>query len=57
LIRLVEWLANTGSVNHGGLRKGQWVTTGSWSGKTHAEAGSYALVEFSTFGSVDVRFE
>ncbi|WP_446743903.1 2-keto-4-pentenoate hydratase [Silvibacterium acidisoli] len=57
LIRLVEWLANVGSLNHGGLRKGQWVTTGSWSGKTHVDAGGSALVEFANFGDVAIRFE
>jgi 2-keto-4-pentenoate hydratase len=57
LIRLVEWLANVGSVNQGGLRKGDWVTTGSWSGKTHVEPGGSALVEFSSCGQVSARFE
>lgn len=57
LIRLVEWLANVGAVNQGGLRKGDWVTTGSWSGKTHVEPGGSALVEFSSCGVVAVRFE
>ncbi|MBT9332868.1 2-keto-4-pentenoate hydratase [Paracidobacterium acidisoli] len=56
LLRLVEYLANQGSARTGGLLAGQWVTTGSWSGKTHAAAGSTVEVRFSTCGSVHLRF-
>lgn len=57
LIRLVVWLANEGAVRTGGLRAGDWVTTGSWSGKTLAMPGSTARVRFSTCGEVTVVFE
>ncbi len=36
MIRLVVWLANEGAVWAGGLRAGQVVTCGSWTGKTPA---------------------
>jgi 2-keto-4-pentenoate hydratase len=57
LLRLVTWLANEGSERTGGLRTGQWITTGSWSGKTLANAGSSVVVRFTHFGEVLVRFE
>ena len=57
LIRLVTWLANEGSYRTGGLKSGQWITTGSWSGKTLANPGSTADVRFSTFGTVSLQFD
>ncbi|HCT60759.1 MAG TPA: 2-keto-4-pentenoate hydratase [Acidobacterium sp.] len=56
LLRLVVYLANEGAARTGGLRAGQVITTGSWSGKTLAHAGSVARIEFSTFGGVKIRF-
>lgn len=56
LPRLVAWLANEGAVRTGGLKGGQWITTGSWSGKTYAMAGQTALVQF-THGDVRITFE
>src|ERR1700759_2504470 len=32
LMRLLPWLANEGAERTGGLKAGQWVTTGSWTG-------------------------
>ena len=40
LIKLVVWLANEAQARTGGLYKGQWITTGSWTGKTPSDAGS-----------------
>lgn len=57
LLRLVTWLANDGAVRTGGLRAGDWITTGSWSGKTYALAGSTARVSFSRLGDVFLTFE
>ncbi|HTV03865.1 MAG TPA: fumarylacetoacetate hydrolase family protein [Acidobacteriaceae bacterium] len=57
LLRLVAWLANHGSYRTGGLKSGQWITTGSWSGKTLANPGSTAEVSFSSFGPVSVKFD
>ncbi|HLI02872.1 MAG TPA: fumarylacetoacetate hydrolase family protein, partial [Terracidiphilus sp.] len=56
LLRLVVYLANEGAARTGGLHAGQVITTGSWSGKTLAEAGSVAQIHFNTFGGVKVRF-
>jgi 2-keto-4-pentenoate hydratase len=56
LLRLLPWLANEGAARTGGLRAGQWITTGSWTGYTLASAGSVAEAVFSTAGRVDVRF-
>ena len=57
LLRLVTWLANEGSYRTGGLKTGQWVTTGSWSGKTLASSGSIVEIHFSRFGRVNLKFD
>jgi 2-keto-4-pentenoate hydratase len=56
LQRLLPFLANEGAARTGGLRKGQWITTGSWTGNTLASPSSVADVNFSTAGRVDLRF-
>jgi len=56
LLRLVLYLANEGSARTGGLKRGGWITTGSWTGNTFAKAGSCVDVRFSTAGSVSLRF-
>ncbi len=56
LLRLVLWLANEAQGRTGGLRAGQWITTGSWTGKTLADSGSVAVASFPRFGEVTVRF-
>jgi 2-keto-4-pentenoate hydratase len=56
LLKLLPWLANEGAARTGGLRAGQWITTGSWTGNTLATAGSTVEVLFSTAGRVDLRF-
>jgi 2-keto-4-pentenoate hydratase len=57
LMRLLPWLANEGAARTGGLKAGQWVTTGSWTGLALGTAGSSVDVHFSTAGEVDLRFE
>ena len=57
LLKLLPFLANEGASRTGGLRKGQWITTGSWTGNTLATANSSVEVDFSTAGRVDLRFE
>ena len=57
LLRLLPWLANEGAARTGGLRKGQWITTGSWTGYTLASEHCSVEVLFSTAGRVDLRFE
>ena len=56
LLRLVLFLANQGAARTGGLKRGSWITTGSWTGYTLASAGSAVKVRFSTAGSVSLRF-
>jgi 2-keto-4-pentenoate hydratase len=56
LLRLLPWLANEGAARTGGLRKGQWITTGSWTGYTLASSRCPVEVLFSTAGRVDLRF-
>lgn len=56
LIRLLPWLANEGAARTEGLKKGDWITTGSWTGCTQATAGSSVEVVFSTAGRVRLRF-
>jgi 2-keto-4-pentenoate hydratase len=57
ILRLVVWLANEGQYRTGGLNAGDWVTTGSWTGKTLAEAQSHCHVHFEHFGSVEINFQ
>lgn len=56
LLRLLPWLANDGASRTGGLKKGDWITTGSWTGLTQASAGSSVDVSFATAGRVRLRF-
>ena len=57
LLRLLPWLASEGGARTGGLKAGQWITTGSWMGNTPAEKHSTVDVQFATLGRVEVRFE
>jgi len=56
LMRLLPWLANEGSSRTEGLKKGDWITTGSWTGNTLATAGAAVEVRFSSAGLVALRF-
>jgi 2-keto-4-pentenoate hydratase len=56
LMRLLPWLANEGATRTEGLKKGDWITTGSWTGNTLALAGSTAEARFSTAGLAALRF-
>lgn len=55
--RLLPYLANEGAARTGGLRRGQWITTGSWTGNTPAPAAAEVDVTFERAGRVSVRFE
>ncbi len=57
MLRLLVWLANTGAHWAGGLRAGQVVTTGSWTGKDFAPAGAEVRAAFEHCGEVVMRFE
>ncbi|HEY0759952.1 MAG TPA: fumarylacetoacetate hydrolase family protein [Acidisarcina sp.] len=56
-VRLLIWLANQGQSRTGGLNAGDWITTGSWTGKVLANSGSEAVARFTSLGEVRVRFE
>jgi len=56
LMRLLPYLANEGAARTGGLKAGQWITTGSWTGNTPALAGSQAEADFGHAGRVTLRF-
>ena len=54
--RLLVWLANEGAVWAGGLRAGQWVTTGSWTGKDTVPEKGHVAMRFGTCGVVEARY-
>jgi 2-keto-4-pentenoate hydratase len=56
MVRLVVWLANVGSVWSGGLKAGQFVTCGSWTGKSLAGANSKVRVRFPSLGEVALDY-
>lgn len=56
LMRLLPYLANEGASRTEGLRKGDWITTGSWTGNTLATAGAAVEARFSTAGVAYLRF-
>jgi 2-keto-4-pentenoate hydratase len=56
MIRLIVWLANEGSRWAGGLRAGQFVTCGSWTGKTLAPPGAHLHVVFAGLGEAAAEF-
>lgn len=56
MIRLIQWLADTGTRWAGGLKAGQYVTCGSWTGKDFVPAGAQVQVSFAHAGSVSVEF-
>ena len=56
MLPLLVWLANVGSRWAGGLRAGQVVTTGSWTGADYAQAGQVVQVVFAHLGAAEVAF-
>ncbi len=56
LQKLVPWLANEGAARTGGLRKGQGITTGSWTGNLPTTNDVRVDVEFTTAGHVELSF-
>lgn len=56
MVRLLLWLANTGAVWAGGLRAGQIVTCGSWTGKTACPAGATVTTAFKGSQPVAIVF-
>jgi len=54
MLRLLVWLANTGAAWAGGLRAGQIVTCGSWTGMTRATHGKI-VTAFAGLAPVELR--
>jgi len=55
-LRLLPFLANEGAARTGGLKRGQWITTGSWTGNTPVGAGAHCVAEFATAGKAELTF-
>ncbi len=56
MMRLIVWLANVGAVWAGGLKAGQIVTCGSWTGKLTAPVGAVVSARFGDLPGVELRF-
>ena len=56
LFRLLLWLANEGSVRLGGLRAGDVVTTGSYTGLTVVPPGAEVVARFEGLGQSSLHF-
>ncbi len=57
VLDLMTWLANHCATRCGGLRVGNIVTTGSWTGITPANPGARVLAEFPGIGEVELQIE
>jgi 2-keto-4-pentenoate hydratase len=55
-LRLLAWLANHVAGRRGGLRRGDVVTTGSWSGLRFAEPRARVRARFAGIGEASVEF-
>ena len=56
ILDLMLWLANEGSTWAGGLKAGQFVTCGSWSGANHAPAGATVRADFPGLGEAVIEY-
>jgi 2-keto-4-pentenoate hydratase len=56
LMRLLPFLANEGAARTGGLKRGDWITTGSWTGNEQAVSASSVIARFGRLGAVSLRF-
>jgi 2-keto-4-pentenoate hydratase len=55
VLGLLAWLANHVAARSGGLRRGDIVTTGSWTGMRFVAPGTRVAATFSGIGGVDVE--
>ncbi len=55
-LRLLPWLANHCAARCGGLRAGDVVTTGAWTGMHFVEPGATVVARFPGVGEASVRF-
>lgn len=56
MIRLMVWMANEGAVWAGGLKAGQFVTCGSWTGKEMVGPAAKVRVFYPSLGEVRVNY-
>ena len=56
VLRLLAWLANHAVVRNGGLRRGDVVTTGSWTGMRFVAPGTRVEAVFAGIGGVEIGF-
>ena len=56
IMDLMQWLANEGSTWAGGLKAGQYVTCGSWSGANRVLAGATVRAEFPGLGEAVIHY-
>ena len=56
VLSLLAWLANHAAARNGGLRRGDLVTTGSWTGMRFVASGTRVEAAFAGIGGVDVGF-
>jgi 2-keto-4-pentenoate hydratase len=56
VLGLLAWLANHVTARSGGLRRGDIVTTGSWTGMRFVASGTRVEAAFALIGGVDVGF-
>jgi len=55
-VRPLSWMIDHAVRQRGGLRKGQAITTGSWTGLRYYSPGTKARGEFAGLGSVEASF-
>jgi len=55
-VRPLAWMIDHAVRHRGGLRAGQAITTGSWTGLRYFPPGSHARGEFPGFGAVEASF-
>lgn len=56
LVRLLVYLANEGAIRTGGLKRGDWITTGSWTGASWTYAGAEIIASFAHAGRAVMQF-
>ena len=54
-LRLLTWLANEGARSLGGLRAGQWVTTGSCTGTVLVAPGARVMAKLGSIGCAELQ--
>jgi 2-keto-4-pentenoate hydratase len=55
-VRPLAWMIDHAVRRRGGIRKGQAITTGSWTGLRYFPPGTHARGEFSGLGTVEAMF-